>query len=292
MLYKLNRCIMRKISLGFSLLLATLVGCGDPASPPSASGDDVSPSPASAETAAGPVVYEPAERLMAMAKYLADTPAFRVNMRVGYEVVQASGQKIEFGEKRSLAVNRPDQMRVDVVASNGIDSMMLIDGSNITVMDGEEGVYAQAPQPGNIDAAVMYFVRALQMRLPLAPLLLTTFPDELDKRIQAIDLVETTDILGQSSHHLAARTANVDFQVWIADGAQPLPLRIVLTYPQEEGQPQFWADFSDWNMAPQFDADSFAFKVPTGARQIAYAAQFATSTDDAPSPTAIKGETP
>jgi Predicted periplasmic protein (DUF2092) len=42
----------------------------------------------------------------------------------------------------------------------------------------------------------------------------------------------------------------VDFQLWIADGDQPLPLRAVLTYRREAGQPQFRAQFSDWNFEP------------------------------------------
>jgi hypothetical protein len=52
--------------------------------------------------------------------------------------------------------------------------------------------------------------------------------------------------------HLAVRTAGgVDFQVWIAQGDEPLPRRIVITYKDENGQPQFWADFSNWNLAPE-----------------------------------------
>lgn len=254
---------MRRITLGFSLVLAALTAWGEPAAP-------------TGETESQQQAWQ---RLMDMANYLADAEKFRVNMRTGYEVVQDNGQKIEFGEKRTLSLNRPNQLRIEEQASQGEKSVLLVDGKNITMLDAEEGVYAQAPQPGNIDAAVMYFVRGLQMRLPLAPLLLTTFPEEMAKRVQAIDLVETTSILGQPTQHLAARTETVDFQVWISEGDKPLPLRIVLTYPQEVGQPQFWADFSEWNLAPRFASDTFIFKAPADTRQIHYAAQFAPATD-------------
>ena len=79
------------------------------------------------------------------------------------------------------------------------------------------------------------------------------------------DYVETTIIADVPCDHLAVRTAGgVDFQVWIAQGSEPLPRRIVITYKDEHGQPQFWADLSNWNLAPDvFDA-LFAFTPPYG----------------------------
>jgi hypothetical protein len=69
----------------------------------------------------------------------------------------------------------------------------------------------------------------------------------------------------------------VDFQVWIADSKQPLPLRIVLNYPAADGHPQFWANFTKWNLPPSFGKTAFEFKPPAGAKQIvsgSYAARF------------------
>jgi hypothetical protein len=65
----------------------------------------------------------------------------------------------------------------------------------------------------------------------------------------------------------------VDYQLWIAEGAQPLPLRAVLTYKNAEGHPQFRAQFTDWDLSPQIQADEFAFTPPAGARKIAFLAQ-------------------
>lgn len=213
-------------------------------------------------------------RLMEMSRILSGAEKFSVVMRVGYEVLQANGQKIEFGEARKLSVQRPDRVRITEQDSDGSRSEMLFDGKQITVLDGNTGLFAQAPQPGDIDATVVYFVRDLRMRLPLAPLLMKTLPDELSRRVQSIQYVEHTEFLGKPAHHIAARTANADFQVWIEDGERPLPLRIVLTYPSEKGQPQFRADFAKWNLSPGFDKTAFAFKPPATAKQILFAVQF------------------
>jgi hypothetical protein len=67
----------------------------------------------------------------------------------------------------------------------------------------------------------------------------------------------------------------VDFQVWVADGEQPLPQRVVITYRKSPGQPQFRAQFSDWNLAPAIGESTFAAAVPAGAQKVAFAAQLA-----------------
>ena len=93
------------------------------------------------------------------------------------------------------------------------------------------------------DEAVKYFLKDLHMRLPLAALLTSRFPAEIESRTQALDYVEKTVIDGIPAHHLAGRTETVDYQVWIAEGAQPLPLRVVLTYKNAEGQPELGHGF-------------------------------------------------
>ncbi len=62
--------------------------------------------------------------------------------------------------------------------------------------------------------------------------------------------------------HVVGNTGVVDFQVWIADGDAPLPRRIVMTYKNDPGQPQFSADFVDWDMKPRISQQTFAFELP------------------------------
>ena len=229
--------------------------------------------------------------LMEMASYLAGQEAWSVKVRAGYDVLQESGQKIEFLEMRDVTLDRPNRLRVQEQSADGRGSSLVFDGSKMTVWDPDAGVFAQADQPGSLDDAIVYFVRDLKMRLPLAPLFTTRLPAELERRLQSIDYVELTDVLGEPAHHLAGRTRVVDFQVWIAaDGERPLPLRIVLTYP-DTGRPQYWAQFSDWNLRPRVSDKTFAFEAPRDARQIAFAIQVPTlvGTPPADGPAAKEG---
>jgi hypothetical protein len=226
--------------------------------------------------------------LKRMAEFLAKTQQFSVNLNDNFDVVQESGQKIEFGETRKITISRPNGLRVDLEESNGEKHTVLYDGKNITVFSPSQNVYAQTTKPGGIDEAVRYFLKDLHMRLPLAALLLSRFPAEVESRTQSLDYVEKTLIDGVPTHHLAGRTETVDYQVWIAEGAQPLPLRVVLTYKNAEGQPEFRAQFSDWNLAPKIQDSQFVFTPPEGARKIAFQAQlsdFATAGTENPEQT-------
>ncbi len=217
--------------------------------------------------------------LLRMAEFMSRTGNFSVAVRDSYDVYQQSGQKIEFSEMRTITVARPDRLRIDVEESSGEKQMLLFDGKELTVATPNRNVYARTPQPGSIDDAVNYFIANLGMKVPFSVLLQTTAPKELDRKTQTLNYVEKTTIFGAPAHHLVGRTANVDFQIWIADGDQPLPQRLVLTYRKEKGQPQFRAQFSNWNLAAETPASLFEFVPSAGMHKITFLSQLPQSSD-------------
>jgi len=210
--------------------------------------------------------------LMRMADYLAKSPAWSVTIHTAYDAVQQDGYKVEWNDIRTVTLRRPDRLRVESQRSDGARSLVLFDGRTITSFDETARVYAQTLHPGSLNDAVVYFVHDLGMRLPLAVMLLDRLPNELQQRVQAVKYVERTITLGTPADHIAAKTPTVDFQVWIAKGDRPLPLRVVLTYKNSRGQPQFRAEFSDWNLDIKPSDTLFAFTPPAGVNQIPFAA--------------------
>jgi hypothetical protein len=234
-------------------------------------------SPAQAQQSASPRAEQdatdPAQAralLMRMGDYLAKAPSFSVTMAASYDVVQASGQKIEFDETRSILLDRPNDLRIDIERGNGKKETVLFDGKDVTLFNAGENVFARLGRPGSVDDILHYIVSDLQTRIPLSVLLVTTLPQELQKRVTEVAVVDEVTFGGQPTVHLAARSEDVDFQVWIARGDQPVPVRVVLTYKHAAGQPQFSAMFHDWNFHPKADPASFAFVPPAGAESVAF----------------------
>jgi hypothetical protein len=68
--------------------------------------------------------------------------------------------------------------------------------------------------------------------------------------------------------HVAFR-GDIPLSVGRAQGDKPLP--VVITYTREDGRPQFWAQFSRWNLTPEAASSMFVFKPPAGAAKITFA---------------------
>ncbi len=268
---------IRVIATGAMLLTAWVAAVA-----PGAADDPPNDAPNADAAMASPAM----EQLMRMADFLSQLGQFSVTLQSGYDVVQESGQKIEFGERRELVLVRPDRLQVDVERSDGQASRVIFDGESIGVFDATRNMYASSPMQGDIDASIRHFVKDLNMRLPLAMLFVTTLPEELEERVQQTAIVDTSMLDSKPFVHLAARTDGVDFQVWIPESGDPLPRRIVLTYKDEEGQPQYWANFSDWNLSPGPLATLMSFDVPDDATRIPFLAEIPASA----MPSAATGE--
>ena len=210
--------------------------------------------------------------LLRMGELIGSAPRLSVTVHAAYDAVQASGEKVEWNEVGRLTLSRPDRLRMEVEKSNGARSLIVFDGKEISAYDEAARVYAQAPQPGGIDETLVYFVRDLGMRMPLAAFFRSHAATEIQRRVLSVRYVEKTGILGPLAHHLIGRTDTVNFQVWITDGDRPLPERIVLTYPNAPGQPQFRAQFSAWNLAPELADALFTFTPPSDASRISFTA--------------------
>ena len=142
----------------------------------------------------------------------------------------------------------------------------------ITAFKPVENVYARVEKTGTLDQALVYMVRDLRATLPLARMFTTGFPVDLDKRATSVTFVEECSLFDVPTDHVAVRSAEVDLQLWIAKGPQPLPRRVVITYKNAPGEPQFRADLYDWSVPVKLDAAAFAFVPPAGAEQIMYLA--------------------
>ena len=175
---------------------------------------------------------------------------------------------VEFGTVQTLQVERPNLLRVDVQRSDGDQRMLLFDGKQIVFQNATDNVYVKVEHTSNIDEKIKFMVRDLQIPLPLGRMFRTTFPAELANLVKAVDYVEEDMLTEVPTDHLAARTRDVDFQVWITQDKKPLPRRIIITYKHAQGQPQFRADFSDWKLSSRAAKGPFVFTPPKDSEQI------------------------
>jgi len=210
--------------------------------------------------------------LMKTAEFLAKAQRFSVKADISYDVIQDSGQKLEFGATRVITVKRPDRISVDIVDRDGTKRGFRFDGKQIAFFGLNEQVYATADKAGDLDAAFAYFTQDLQMPLPMGELFSNNLPKGLKDRFSEAYHVEESTVGGVPCDHLALRNDMTDAQVWITKGDKPLLHRLVITYKRENGQPEFRADFHDWNFAAEAPDSLFTFTSGEGAARIQFVA--------------------
>ena len=72
---------------------------------------------------------------------------------------------------------------------------------------------------------------------------------------------------GVRCDHLAFRAPHMDLQVWIQEGKQPLPRKVVITSRDVVDAPQFAVVVTTWNLNPKSTADMFSFSPPKAQRR-------------------------
>lgn len=221
-----------------------------------------------ADAARPPVVDPVADRLLrAMGDYLADASQFSYHARIEYDHVLPTGQKVELGAIQDVAVRRPDRVYVESEGDGGTNRLWY-DGKQVTVLDGEENVYAVAPMPGRIDQAVDRLLETYGVSAPLSDFLYSDPYRVLRERVQFGTYLGETQVDGARCHHLAFVEKAIDWQIWILDGTQLVPCKLVITYTLLPGQPRFAAVFSDWELDARLADARFTPMLPPGAARI------------------------
>jgi len=205
--------------------------------------------------------------LKAMSDYLAGQNAIALELDSTLEVVTNQGQKLGLASSGAVTLNRPDKIRA--TRKGGFaDVELVFDGKVLSLLGRNANVYAQVDAPGTIDQLVDVLREKYHRPVPAADLLMSNPYNELMPLVVDIKDLGSGVIRGVECDHLAFRTVDVDWQIWIAQGNQPYPCRYVVTSPQIAGSPQYTIDVRSWKTGTDVKSDGFSLAAPAGARKI------------------------
>jgi hypothetical protein len=202
------------------------------------------------------------------AGFLAAQPKFAFVAQTGFDVVQRNGQQLAFFETKTALVRRPDRLRIETDEADGDERTFTFDGKRISIDLPGENAYVAVAKAGMIDEVIDYVVDDLEIPVPLHDFFSSNFYEATKAGIVSGFYVDEVSIGKRLCHHLAFRLADVDIQIWIEDGERPLPCALVITYTKAAGQPQYWAEFSDWDRSPGAKDKEFEFSRAEGAEKL------------------------
>ena len=142
------------------------------------------------------------------------------------------------------------------------------DGRTVTVLDKEHNVYATIEAPATIDATFDKLEDEYGVVLPLADLLYADPYAVLMAGVTYGRYLGLHQAAGVECHHLAFSQERIEWQVWIDAGDKPLPRKLVISYVQEPGEPQYSAVIRRWNLESKVPDGLFTFEAPEGAQKI------------------------
>jgi hypothetical protein len=215
------------------------------------------------------------------ADFLAAQQSLYFEAALGYDVVQATGQKLEFGGSRKITMRRPNRVKAHAESREGTEATLFFDGKSISIDLADENAYVSIEKPGSLDAAFDYLAEDLGVPTPLADLLSNNFYADIADRIVAGFVVGESKIGNTECVHVAFSTEDIDVQMWIENSDRPLPQRFVISYREADGSPQFWAQLMNWDLKPKTPDSLFAYTPPKGAERIPFAATVAQAVEDA-----------
>ena len=206
-------------------------------------------------------------QLKAMSDYMAAQKAFSFDYDANLEVVTKENQKLGLASSGTMTVNRPDKIRA--TRMGGFANVEFVfDGKTVTMLGKNANVYAQAAAPGTIDQLVDVLRDKYHRPIPGADLLMSNIYDQLMPEVTDAKDLGSGVIGGVECDHLAFRTKDVDWQIWVAQGDRPYPCRYEITSTQVSRAPAYSLDLRIVQNGREVAPATFAFQAPASARKL------------------------
>ncbi len=203
----------------------------------------------------------------AMSDYLGKQKKISFNLDTSLDVVTRDQQKLSIASSGAVTLTRPN--KIHVTRKGGFaDTELFFDGKTLSVLRKDQNLYAKSEIPGSIDNLVEVLRNKLQRPLPAADLLAASVFDEMMPLVTDVKDLGSGVIRGIECDHLAFRSDDVDWQIWITQGSRPRPMRFTITSSKVAGSPQYQVDVMNFKAnanVPDFD---FNFVAPVGSKQV------------------------
>lgn len=193
--------------------------------------------------------------------------AFTFDVNITYDNVLESGQKVQYSAYQKILLQRPNHLRADYTGDQR-NTRFYYDGKTFTLLSTDNNLYATKSASPTIDATLEQIEQQYGISIPLSNLLLSDPCSAMTQNILSTTYVGLNRVDQVLNRHFLFTGQDKDWQLWVSEGAQPVPRKIVITYKNLPGSPQYTAVLSNWNFQPQIPVNTFMFKPPTGASKI------------------------
>src|SRR5258705_5324697 len=180
-----------------------------------------------------------------MSDFIGKQSNISITFDTDIEVITQDMQKIQFTNSGTVLMSRPDKLRA--TRTGGYSHVeLLFDGKTATILNKDANLYTRVDASGSIDQLIARLRAEHSVTAPGADLLLSNVYDDLMEDVIDAKHMGIGVIDGVECNHLAFRTPEDDWQIWIEDGANPIPRKYVITSKSVAAAPQYTLRIKEW----------------------------------------------
>lgn len=205
--------------------------------------------------------------LKAMSDYMAAQKAISFQYDTILEIVTKDKQKLGLASSGTITLNRPDKIRYTRTGGFA-DVEVVFDGKTLTLLGKTVNLYGQVEVPGTIDHLIDELRNKYKKPMPGADVVSSNIYDKALANVVNVKDLGSGVIGGVECDHLAFRTKEVDWQIWIAQGSLPYPCRYVITSTKVAQAPEYSLTIRNWKTGDEVGSEDFSFKNATSAKKM------------------------
>ena len=256
------------------LCVAALLGACS-TSPPSSSASSSAAAPAAgnasaaaASPAAAQNLVDPAavQALKSMGAYLQSLKRYEVSLDHSGERVLQDGQKLMHSASAEIDVAQPNRIKASTSTASS-RRVLNFDGKKVSLLFPDTNYYSSVDFNGTVGELVEKLRTGYGIDFPAADLFTWGTPAAPFDNLQSAMNAGQAVVGGTLCDQYAFRQPGIDWQIWLSTGANPLPMKLVVTSLEDDARPQSVTEFH-WNLKPTFQDSAFTFVPPAGAKAI------------------------
>ena len=218
--------------------------------------------------------------------YIRKLDAFRVTARMKMNVAM-KGMNQDMTTTTKLAFRRPNQLAITnkrQLMMVSMESSIICDGQKLYTYVSMFNKYTERDAPRTLDE-IMGGEAAIAMgtagfgAMVISSLVHKDPYEAIMNDVENMEYVGTDKIGGVKCHHIRGKGSVMNWDLWIASGTKPLPVRFVPDMSKmferqadeddEAASPRMKIsiDFTDWDTAPKLTEKDFKFTPPEGAEK-------------------------
>jgi|TARA_B100001079_G_scaffold95452_1_gene81821 hypothetical protein len=196
---------------------------------------------------------------------LAKAEAISVDIAIAEEAVLSQGLKIRTLREGSVVLSRAKGFKFSRSGAL-LKQQVAYDGNNVYGIGDKAKVFVSVPISGTNDEVMDVLTKEAGAYLPGRDLFYKDAAEELLAEVLEAHYLGIAPVAGAACHYVVFRGPDVDWHLWINE-SDMLPSKYLITSKWMTGSPEFEMTFSNWNLNPSIDDQTFVLSAPAGYAQ-------------------------